>query len=126
MIVLSRLTSFVPALVLFFLLGVCPAALRVACSPLLLNETPKDMIGRVSAVLGPSSMIASLISTIAAGYLAGVLLSNLHLRLLGTVFAPVDTVFIIVGLLFILSALYTFYTLPDRSTRSPEQTVQEG
>lgn len=125
MIILSRLTSFVPALVLFFLLGVCPAALRVASSPLLLKETPRDMIGRVSAVLGPSSMIASLISTIVAGYLVGVLLSKLHLRLLGTVFAPVDTVFILVGLLFFLSALYTFYTLPGQSARSTEQTVQE-
>ncbi len=124
MIVLSRMTLLIPALILFFLLGVFQASLRIACTPLILKETPRAMIGRVSAVLSSTSLVASLISATIAGYLAGILFIKLHIQLPGIVLGPVDTTFSIVGLLFICSAAYVFYALTDRSTPQLESAPE--
>lgn len=121
LVVVSRLVSFGPALVVFCFLGVLQAALRIASSPLLLKETPRHMLGRVVAILNPLSTLASLVSATVAGYLAGVLLVRLRWQLLGTIFGPVDTTFIAIGLLFLFSALYALCALPDRTTRHPER-----
>ena len=114
LLIISRLASLPLALVLFLLFGMSLATLRVASSPLLLNETPQMMIGRVFAVLGPTSTLASLVSAILSGFLASVLLVHLHLQILGTTLGPIDTIFIGVGLLFLLSALYSHRSLVRR------------
>ncbi len=121
LIVTSRLTFLPPALILFLLFGMFLAALRVASGPLLLNETPQTMIGRVFAVLGPTSTIASLVSAMLSGFLASVLLVHLHVQVLGTTFGPIDTIFVGVGLLFVLSALYSYRVLA-RKEPQPERT----
>lgn len=125
MLIVSRLTSFSLALVLFLLFGLFLASLRVAASPMLLNETPREMIGRVFAVLSPTSMIASLVSAMLAGYLASVMLVNMHWQVLGTVFGPIDTIFTGVGLLFLLSAAYTWYSLSKQAQQSSKQADQQ-
>ncbi|HVB71926.1 MAG TPA: MFS transporter [Ktedonobacteraceae bacterium] len=121
LIMLSRLTIFLPALALFFLFGTLLASIRVATSPMLLNETPQEMLGRVFAVINPTSILASLISASLSGYLASVFLGKLHWHILGTTFGPIDTIFTGVGLLFLLSGLYTYRSL---TRKQHEQEVQ--
>lgn len=121
LVIVSRLNSFASALAFFLLFGMFLASLRVAASPMLLNETPQEMIGRVFAVLNPTSMIASLVSAMLAGYLASVVLVNMHWQILGTVFGPIDTIFTCTGLLFLLSSAYTWYALSKRAAKSAKQ-----
>lgn len=121
LVVLSRLTLFLPALALFFLFGALLAAIRVANSPMLLNETPHEMLGRVFAVINPTSILASLVSAMLAGYFASVLLGRLHWYILGTTFGPIDTIFTGVGLLFLLSGFYAYRAL---TRKRPEQEAQ--
>ncbi|HCI78068.1 MAG TPA: MFS transporter, partial [Ktedonobacter sp.] len=114
LVVISRLTYFAPALILFLVFGIFLASLRVASGPLLMNETPQTMLGRVFAVLGPTSALASLFSALLSGFLASVLLVNLHSHFLGMTFGPIDTIFVGVGILFLLSALYASSALSKK------------
>ncbi len=107
-LVLSRLTSFIVAVGIVFLLGFALATLRVAGAPMLLKETPRHMIGRVVTVMNPLTTVATLISTVIAGYLAGVLLAKLDLNALGMRFGTIDTIFIGVGIMFLLSGFYSY------------------
>lgn len=111
LVLLSRLTLFLPALALFFLLGAFLASIRVATSPMLLNETPREMLGRVFAVINPTSILASLVAASLSGYIASVLLGRLHWHILGTTFGPIDTIFTGVGLLFLLAGFYAYRAL---------------
>jgi MFS family permease len=112
-IVLSRLTNFVEAVGSTFLLGLLLAAIRVAIAPIMLKETPKNMIGRVVSVVNPLTTIATLLAIILAGYLVAGPLNNFHWHLhwiLSTTFGPIDTIFVGVGCIFCLAALYTYYS----------------
>ncbi len=111
-VVLSRLTSFTWALLIVFLLGFLLASLRVATVPLVLKETPTNMIGRVVSVMNPATAIVTLLVTPLAGYLAGVVLVGFHWNfhwILSTTFGPIDTIFVGVGCTFFLAALYTYF-----------------
>lgn len=114
LLIVSRLNTFAPALVLFFLFGSLMASLRVASSPMLLNETPQGMIGRVFSALNSTSIVASLVSALFSGYLASVVLVNFHWQTLGTTFGPIDTIFTCVGLIFALAAFYAYRSLGSR------------
>ncbi|GCE11957.1 MFS transporter [Tengunoibacter tsumagoiensis] len=127
-IIMSRMTSFIPALPLFFIFGALLAAMRVAASPLLLNETPPKLIGRVISVLTPLSLFASLFSAISAGYVASVLLAKVHFQIAGIYFRSLDSIFIVIGLLFLSASLYAYYALHQRRSmvskvRKPIETV---
>lgn len=128
LVILARQSLLVPALILFFIFGMLLASLRVASSPMLLNETPQTMIGRVVAVLNPTSIVASLVSALLAGYFASVLLVHMHWQALGTTFGPIDTIFTGVGILFLLSALYAYRSLTAKKaqTEAAETEVQKG
>ncbi len=125
LVILARQSFFVPALLLFFIFGILLASLRVASSPILLNETPQAMIGRVFAVLNPTSLMASLVSALLAGYLASVLLAKVHWQVLGITFGPIDTIFTAVGVLFLLSAFYAYRSLPVKSVEA-ETRIEPG
>ncbi|MBA2393706.1 MAG: MFS transporter [Ktedonobacteraceae bacterium] len=114
LLIISRLTVFPVAIFFFLLFGLFLASLRVASSPLLLGETPQNMIGRVVAVLGPTSTIASLVAAMLSGFLASVLLVHLHWNVLGTIFGPIDTIFVGVSILFLIAAFYAYRMLQKR------------
>jgi hypothetical protein len=67
-IVFARLTSLVPALGVFFLLGFAWTTFGVAKSPLMVQVTPRALIGRVSSVLNPAVQLAYTISVALAGF----------------------------------------------------------
>ena len=104
-IVVSRITSFVPALALFALIGLFITGVNVTIGPLMLRATPRDLLGRVNAVIGPAMSAGILIGTALAGYLASVTLRGLHVAFAGTIFGPVDTIYTFAGLLFVVGAV---------------------
>jgi MFS family permease len=111
MLVYSRLTSLAPALILFGVIGIPVAGVNVAIMPLLLQATPRELIGRVSSVLQPAISVASIASIGVAGLLVSTLLRGFRMRLLGTTFGPVDSVFLVAGILCMVSGVYAMRRL---------------
>lgn len=103
-VIVSRVTAFGPALALFALIGLCITGVNVTVGPLLLRATPRDLLGRVNSVLTLALNFGILLGTALAGYLDSAALHSLHLAIAGTLFGPVDTVYVFAGLLFIASA----------------------
>lgn len=111
LLVFSRLTSFVPALIVNGLIGIPNAGLNVAIGPLVLHVTPREMVGRVMAVLGPTLALFSLLSTAVAGYLDSTVLYGFHATIASVAFGPVDTIFTAGSVLAILGGLYAMVNL---------------
>ncbi len=109
-LVYARLTSFAPALVVAFLVGLPTAALNVAVGPLILRNTPRKYIGRVAAVLTPAMSLASIASIAVAGYITTIV-SNFSATVFGISFGPVDTVFTVAALLIGVAGLYAAFNL---------------
>lgn len=122
-IVTSRLTNFLLALFVLLLMGILLAALNVAANALLISVTPKNLIGRVFAVVGSLSVFAQALSVVLSGYLAGVVLVSLDLHTLGTTFRAIDTIYLGVGVLFLLSSLYVLTTLPRVKLDAPAEAA---
>ncbi|MDQ2827935.1 MAG: MFS transporter, partial [Chloroflexota bacterium] len=123
-LVYARLTSFGPALLVLFLVGVPNGTLNVVINPLLLQVTPRAFVGRVSAVLMPVMSVAALLSIAVSGLLDSTILHGFHARLLGVTFGPIDTIFSMAGLLGVAGGLYAFLNLRHTSITQPtEDTV---
>ncbi len=123
-IVVSRMTNYVPALVIFALVGVFNASLNVAAGPLMLQATPRELLGRVNSVFSPAMNAGILLGTALAGYLDGVTLHGLHVVALGMAFGPVDTIYGASGILIALSAIVAAMGLRgvDRAARAQANT----
>jgi MFS family permease len=119
-VVYSRLTSFAPALVVLFLAGIVMAGVNVAVMPLVLRETPRELLGRVSAVLNQVMQTANVVSVVVAGALVSTVLGDFHAKALGMAFGPVDTIFTVAGLLAILGGIYSAVSLRGRSAARAE------
>ncbi len=127
--VYSRMTAFVPAIVVLFIAGVPMAALNVSVMPLMLQVTPRELIGRVSGVLQPAISTATVAGIGVAGLLAGTVLQSFHAHLLGMTFGSTDTIFAAAGLLGLVAGIYAMYGLRRVSTldqETIEATVQES
>jgi sugar phosphate permease len=105
------MTAYVPALVVIFLVGIPQAALNVAISPLMLQVTPRELVGRVTAILVPLVNISNLISLALAGYLASTILAGFNTDVLGVHFGPIDTIFGVAGILCIIGGIYALLNL---------------
>lgn len=110
-VVLSRCTGFVPGLIVLGLTGMANGCSNVCVGPLLLHLTPRQYVGRVSAVMNPGITLASMLSAGLAGYLISGPLLKLHVAFLGTNFGGLDTVFLAVGLIEMLTGLYALSTV---------------
>ena len=113
-VLLSRLDNFLFALPVALLLGVMQAALNVATFPIVFSETPKKLVGRVASVLNPIATLGSLISVSSAGYVAGVVLAQLHVQALGLTFKPVDTVLTISGFIVMVGGIFAAFALREK------------
>jgi MFS family permease len=120
--VYSRMTAFVPAFIALFFAGIPMAALNVSVTPLMLQVTPRELIGRVSGVLQPAISLASVGGISIAGLLAGTVLHGFHAQLLGMTFGSTDSIFSAAGVLGLVAGIYAMYGLRDVS----EQPVVQG
>ncbi|HEV7127782.1 MAG TPA: MFS transporter, partial [Ktedonobacterales bacterium] len=107
-VVLSRLTSYYPALVVQFLIGVPNAAMNAAVGPILLHVTPRQLVGRMAAIINPVATLVGLLSAGLAGYLLSGVMHDFHATLFGLTFGPVDTIFAVAGAIGMLGALYAW------------------
>jgi MFS family permease len=105
-LVLARLRSFPPALVILFLLGAVIPALQVTLGPLMLQVTPRDFVGRVVSVIGPVTSGAEMISMLLAGLLASTVLRDLHIVARGITIGPYDTILTVTGILALAAGVY--------------------
>ncbi len=104
--VFSRLTSFPLAVIMIFLLGLPISAFNVASVPLMLKIVPRELVGRVAAVVNPLQSLALMLSVFIAGTLESTVLTHFHVTLLGVTFGPVDTIFTGVAGLVLIAGLY--------------------
>ena len=116
-IVYSRMGLLVPALVVLVAVGLVIGALNAAISPLLLEATPQEMLGRVIAVINPLQQVASITALAAAGILASTVLRNMHVVAGGMTFGPYDTIFGISGLFFIAAGIAAIRLLRTSARR---------
>jgi MFS family permease len=112
-VVYSRMTSLAPALVLVLVVGIAQAALNTVVAPLFLRVTPREYVGRVSAIVSSTAALAQLIGTMVTGFLAGQLLVDFHLELHGLAFGPFDTIIGGGGVIVVLGALYALLRLGE-------------
>jgi len=109
MLVWSRMTDFAPALGVLLVAGVLQSGLNVPAAPLVLRVTPKEMVGRVIAVVQPAIMLTSLLAMGLAGYLASTVLVGFHAEVPGVSFlsfGAIDSIFAAAGILAVLGGLY--------------------
>jgi MFS family permease len=105
-IIMSHLTSFYIALGAAFLFGITASAVLVTVGPLALDNTPREYVGRVTAVINPIGRMAALVSVALAGSLVSTVLHGFHASILGITFDPVSTIFTGTGVLAVLGGLY--------------------
>jgi MFS family permease len=117
LIVYSRMTVFVAAAAVLFVAGFPQAGLSISLSPIILHVTPRDVLGRVTAIFGPAISLVSMVSAGIAGLLDSTLLRGLDLSFAGTHFGSVDSIFCVSGLLIAAGGLYAYMTL--RTVRVP-------
>jgi predicted MFS family arabinose efflux permease len=117
----ARLTSFIPAVLLTGVSGIFMAVIGVSTAPLLLKDTPRELVGRVASLLDPVITMAAVAGTALAGYLDSVVLRGFHLSILGVAVGPVDTIFTAAGALVLLGGIYGLIWL-----REPEDAESAG
>ncbi len=127
-VALSRVTSYEIALGIFLVAGALNAGLNVAAGPIMLRETPHDLMGRVMSIFQPTMNLAIMAATAVIGYLAGVTLRDFHMRWLGMSFAAVDTLWLAGGVLMALSGLLIMLGLRgvDRRYRREDSAANEA
>jgi hypothetical protein len=133
LVVWARLSSLPPALGVIFLAGLLQAGLNVAVSPILLNTTPRALVGRVLAILQPVLTSASLLSIALAGYLDSTVLVGFHAEYFGAHFGPLDTIFLVSGAIIVLGGLLLRLLLggisvsgTPTSSDAPEDAVSQA
>lgn len=102
---LSRVTNYDIALGAFLVCGALNAGLNVAAMPMMMRETPPDMMGRMMSIFQPIMNLAILVATGIIGYLAGVTLRGFSATWQGMAFSAVDTIWLAGGALMALSGV---------------------
>ncbi|WP_045301026.1 MFS transporter [Saccharothrix sp. ST-888] len=115
----SRQSEFVVAIVLLMLVAIPVATLNTAMTPLLLESTPSEYLGRVVAVFNPVNELAAMLSAAVAGWLASTGLAGFGGHFAGMTFGPIDTIFAASGIVIILAGCYAAIALPRERTIEP-------
>ena len=111
LLIFARLTSFIPGMVVFALLGLANAGSNVVVGPLKWRVTPREFIGRVEAAFTPVVIASQMVSVALAGYLTSTVLKGLHVTLFAMTFTPVDTIFTGAGLLIVGAGVYALLAM---------------
>jgi MFS family permease len=125
----SRQSVFVVGLVMFFLLAVPFGVMNTAMTPLILGAVPKEYIGRMMAVFNPVQQLGSMLSVVAAGWIAGSVLRNFSGTFAGLRFGSVDVIFAGSGVLMIAAggcAAFAFRPGAIQREDSPEPAAPDA
>jgi MFS family permease len=125
LLIYTRLTNFVPAVGIIFLLGIPIASIGATIGPLLLHVTPRELIGRVHSVMMTSIALSTMIGTAFVGYLTSTLLHDFHATLLGFIFGPIDTTMTLGGLFAFLAGIYAMINLRGLHIESEQEADKD-
>jgi MFS family permease len=115
----SRQSMLAVGIGVLVLVAVPVAILNTAMTPLLLESTPQEYLGRVVAVFNPINELAFMLSAVVAGWLASTGLAGFHASIGAVRFGPIDTIFAASGLLIILAGCYSATALPRDPAPKP-------
>lgn len=121
-IALSRQTSLVPGLVVGFLLGIPNGLMNVALMPLVLYATPKEMVGRVMAVIEPAMTVAQVTSIAVFGTLASTVFSGFRVSVLGQVFDTYNALILLAGVCCLVAGAIAFINLRHVNVMPGDET----
>ena len=110
-VIYARLTIFTIAFAFLTLQGIPNAALNIAMGPLIMRVTPRQYLGRVWSLLIPAMNLATMISTIIAGFLVSTVLQGFHFTVLGFSIGPIDGMIMVSGLITCFAGLYAMAQL---------------
>jgi MFS family permease len=116
LVVYSRLGSVIPAIPVIAGIGYSIGALNAAVFPLLIARVPRELLGRVTAVLIPANRLGGIVSMMAAGLLASTVLRGLDTSVAGIHLGRIDAIFLAGGLIIIVSGVY--FALAARQVRT--------
>jgi MFS family permease len=114
-LVFARMTNLLSALIVFAVLGIPNSANNVALEPLILQCTPRELIGRVFAVLTPAWTLTFIASASLTGYIESLISLRVHMVILGITFGPIDTILTGTGLLVIVGGVFAMVSLRGSS-----------
>ncbi|WP_194893961.1 MFS transporter [Catenulispora pinisilvae] len=121
----ARQTSIWAAIPVIFL-GLLPVAMvNAAIEPLVIQVTPRAMLGRVASVITPVISMTQLGSTVLIGWLFSTVMVRFRANVGGLHMGPIDTMFTITGLLFLAAAVYAYLMLPRDGITAPVETARE-
>jgi len=117
----SRLTDFSLALVLLVIFGAMAPSVNIALGPILMRETTRHLLGRVGATLNPIITGSTLVGALLGGVLYGAMRDNVDAKILGVHVGPIDTIYLVIGVVILIAAVYSALNL-----RAPQLVVSEG
>jgi MFS family permease len=116
----SRMTVLVAAILVMAGIGLAITVVNTALTPLTLSVTPQEMIGRVMAVVSPVQQVAAILSMAVSGFLASSVLRSFHQVIAGVTFGTYDTIFLVVGVVFIVGGLTLIRPLRESRPAQPD------
>ncbi|MEU5429417.1 MFS transporter [Streptomyces olivoreticuli] len=123
----SRATGILTAAVVSLLFGLALGALNAVSSPLIIQQSPRDHLGRIMSVFDPVAQLASLTSVALSGVLAGTVLNGFHGRWAGMDFGRIDVIFLVGGVCTVATGLYTSIALRHAvASAAPPPPVPSG
>ncbi|MDE9367020.1 MFS transporter [Luteipulveratus sp. YIM 133132] len=123
-VVYSRMTSFAPAVVLFFLLAMPLGAANTVLMPMVMRSIPSELLGRATVVITVFPTVASLTSMAITSWVVSTAMRDLDVTVGGLHFGPIDTVFTISGLLMIGTGLLVWRPVTTASRLTADEVAQ--
>lgn len=114
----SRATALPWAIVLLFLAGLPISALNSVIGPIVMEATPREVLGRVISVLNPIIQLSAVVAMALSSTLASTVLLHFHATVLGVRLGRIDLIFGIAALLMIVAGLVAFRFLEPADQRA--------
>lgn len=125
LMVFSRMVDFYAAAVLFFLAAIPVGVINTVLMPLAIRVIPPAYLGRATVTLTVFPTIASLVAMAAAGWLVSTVLADLDIEALGMQFGPIDTIFLLSGLVIAMTGLLVAGPI-QRAQAAPAPPARQG
>lgn len=123
----SRATGILTAATVSLLFGLALGALNAVSSPLIIQQSPRDHLGRIMSVFDPIAQLASLASVALSGVLAGTVLDGFHGHWAGVDFGRIDVIFLAGGVCTVATGVYTLFALrPAVAPTTPPPLIPSG
>jgi MFS family permease len=136
MIVVSRFSQYIPALVMIFLISVCSTAINVIAVPIYLEVTPWHFLGRVRSIVDVTTNVVALIAGATCLGLLNTGVAAFHAQIAGISFTFIDTVLTLAGVFCLIGGIVVVRRLKDSTgtpprslaslTETPDSTDSEG